>query len=133
LQLLFKLKKSSVSQSSKVVGIKDNVSDTYSLLLCDSGESGKTTFMQMMKLKYFGPLADEERRNFIPTIRGNLIKTMQILLPYIEQKSYKLDSSLEEAETYSRLSAFDSEFYNEVVDTLKTLWSDDSIQAIFQH
>jgi hypothetical protein len=66
--------------------IKDNIIEAYSLLLCGAGESGKTTFIQQMKLNYFGEFSNDERKEFVETIRGNLVETMQKLLVFLEKK-----------------------------------------------
>lgn len=117
-----------------IVPVNDNTSEAFSLLLCGAGESGKTTFTRQMQLKFFGEVPPKERKQYISTIRGNLVETIQQLLVYLERVGISLDEDLiEQAENLGDLDAFECEFTPELAEDLKAFWSDSKIQNAFTH
>ena len=52
-----------------IVVSKDDGEDAFGLLLCGAGESGKTTFTRQLKLKFLDGFKEEERVDFLRTIK----------------------------------------------------------------
>jgi GTPase SAR1 family protein len=108
--------------------------DSFGLLLCGAGESGKTTFTRQLKLRFLGGFKEEDRSSFVATIRGNLIDTIQILLVWLEKHDQSVDeSNAEAAEEVSGLDAFNCDFTIETTELLKQLWEDPNVQNAFSH
>jgi guanine nucleotide-binding protein G(o) subunit alpha len=115
--------------------VTDETAPAFGLILCGAGESGKTTFTRQLKLSFL-PLgiSDEDRTSFIPTIRGNLIETMQCLLQWVEQNSGELPEELLDcAALVTSTNAFSAAFTNELADALAQLWSDPVVADAFEH
>lgn len=113
--------------------INDNF-EAFGLLLCGSGESGKTTFTRQLRIKYLNGFQAEEKAGFVSTIRGNLIETMQILLVWLDRNSKSVDDdNKENATLISLLDPFSCEYNEEIQEALTELWADEEIQEAFTH
>jgi GTPase SAR1 family protein len=107
----------------------------FGLLLCGSGESGKTTFYRQLRLRLApAGISEVERRGFAPTIRGNVIEAMQMLLVWAEQNSTEIDADLvDQASLISSVNPFNCEPSTEIGDALDSLWADSAIAEAFSH
>jgi GTPase SAR1 family protein len=118
------------------VAITDSDTDAFGLLLCGAGESGKTTFVRQLKLRCIpGGISESDRRELIPTIRGNLIETMQELLKWAEKHDLQLpDEYLESAQLVATTNPFGGDTFSvELIESLVTLWGEQTIQEAFEH
>jgi GTPase SAR1 family protein len=117
------------------VGDRDGQGPSFGLLLCGAGESGKTTFARQLKLQFLpGSISEDERRSFVPTIRGNLVETMKYLLFYAEENQLGLSEDLgEHLNLIADTNPFAAEFTHELWDALGLLWQDSAIQQAFAH
>jgi len=112
----------------------DEDADTYGLLLCGAGESGKTTFSRQLKLNYIGEFSSSEREVFKGTIRGNVIEAIQILLSWCRKQDIDIDSDNDEhADAIVGLDPFNTEYTMEIVDHIRALWDDSAIKEAFEH
>jgi hypothetical protein len=120
------------SRRTELSIVTDETTPAFGLILCGAGESGKTTFTRELKLNFLPHgISDEDRSSFIPTIRGNVIKTMQCLLEWLEQNQRELPDDLSEcASLISATAAFSAAFTSEFVDAL---WSDPIVADAFGH
>ena len=113
---------------------KDTESEAFGLLLCGTGESGKTTFTRQLRIKHLSGLPIDEKKSFVSVIRGNLIETIQELIVWLEHHSIAIETDLEDlANMLINTDAFDCDFNEEQVDALRQLWADSSIQQAFKH
>jgi GTPase SAR1 family protein len=115
---------------------KNSAAKPFALLLCGSGESGKTTYLRQLKLQFLpGGITPEDRQLLRSTIRGNLVETMQELLKWAEQHEMALsDDILETAELVTETNAFsDDELSPALIEALEVLWNEEVVQTAFQH
>jgi len=120
--------------SNAPVAVKNENVEAFGLLLCGSGESGKTTFTRQLRLKYLNGFQKEEKASFVSTIRGNLIETMQNLLVWLDHNSMSVDEENEEnVNVISDIDPFECEFNEEIYEALNSLWADVQIQKAFSH
>jgi GTPase SAR1 family protein len=120
--------------SSGPIAIKNENAEAFGLLLCGSGESGKTTFTRQLRLKYLNGFQDEEKSGFVSTIRGNLIETMQSLLVWLDHNSMAVsDENEENSALIASIDPFECEYNEEIYDALNDLWADEQIQKAFAH
>ena len=118
----------------QAVGVNDDETEAFGLLLCGAGESGKTTYTRQLKIKFKGGITEKERLSFVQTIRGNMVETMQQLIFWTERNDKEISSEFEDdVSTISDLNAFDCEFSPQLAEKLKQLWDDPAIQEAFQH
>ena len=119
----------------KTIGVKDEDTSAYGLLLCGTGESGKTTFTRQLRLRFWDGFTNEERLNFVNTIRGNLIEAMQTLIIWLERHNLEVDDEnlANYVEEVLEMDPLEAEFNDEVADMLTQLWEDPSIEEAFQH
>jgi GTPase SAR1 family protein len=116
------------------VAVRESSADAFNLILCGSGESGKTTFVRQLKLRFLGGLETGDRDAYVPTIRGNLVETMQTLLVWAEKDGQEIsDDLVEAASVVAAVNAFNCEYTQEIADALENLWGDSVIQVAFQH
>jgi len=118
----------------QAVGVADDNAEAFGLLLCGAGESGKTTFTRQLKIKFLGGIKQEDRMNFISTIRGNLVESMQLLLIWLERNDKEINPDLEsDAQEISQKNPFNCEFTPELAESLRQLWDDPAVQEAFTH
>ena len=120
------LSKSSDIEASKV-----------KLLLLGAGECGKSTIFKQMKLIYGAKFSDEERVSVIPSITENIVVAMRALLE--QTIVFALDEKIQEKAAYEELTelyasggmALDDRLPLDIAETIKILWKDPAIQAIW--
>lgn len=124
-----------VEPPPKVVAVEDDTNEAYGLLLCGAGESGKTTFTRQLKLRYLNGFNEKDCRDFLRTIRGNLVETMQLLLVWLEHNSIEIEDedAASMAQEIVDVDPQDCEFNEELVDKLKILWENEQIKKAFEH
>ncbi|KAK8848058.1 hypothetical protein M9Y10_019113 [Tritrichomonas musculus] len=106
----------------------------FNLLLCGVGESGKTTIIRQLKIKYLGGISNEEKFSLVQTIRGNMVETMKYLIVWAEKNDREISSELEDdVAIINELDPFNCEFTVELAERLKRLWEDPAIQEAFEH
>jgi GTPase SAR1 family protein len=116
------------------VAVRESSDEAFGLLLCGSGESGKTTYTRQLKLRFHGKLDSGDREAYVPTIRGNLVETMQTLLRWAEGQGEDLpDDVIDAATSISSLNAFNCDYNQEVADALESLWATPAVQTAFRH
>jgi len=123
------------AEKPKPVAVKDDDNEAFGLLLCGAGESGKTTFTRQLKLKFLDGFKNEERIDFLRTIRGNLIETMQLLLIWLEHHNIEIedDDARSAAEEIAEVDPFEAAFTDDIAEKLQQLWEDPTIKQAFQH
>lgn len=122
------------SQPLSAVAVRETSEDAFKLILCGSGESGKTTFVRQLKLRFLGGLDQGDREAYVPTIRGNLVEAMQALILWVEKGGEEIPDDLIESSTLvSSVNAFNCDFTQELADALETLWGEQIIRTAFQH
>lgn len=123
----------SQNKGNNLIGVYDDKTSAYGLLICGTGESGKTTFARQLRLRFLNGFSDSERKSFVPTIRGNLIETMQLFFAYMNRNSMELDPEFNPIkEEIENVNPFDCEF-SELANGLKALWENKTIQEVFEH
>jgi len=100
------------------------------LLLLGAGESGKSTLFKALIHIYVG-YSEEDFQNLIPTIQGNIISSMNVLLE--ESAAY---GPLETAEAKEAKTFFDSNYSNndftkEMAACITKLWADEGIKKTY--
>ncbi|KAH0793695.1 guanine nucleotide binding protein, alpha subunit [Histomonas meleagridis] len=124
---------SNTNNEKQPILIKDNDIEAFGLILCGTGETGKTTYARQLKLKYVG-IEDDERKSLIPTIKGNLVESMQLLLIWLERNSMEISPDLEQAaQDILALNPFACDFTPQLAESLQQLWQDPSIQTAYRH
>jgi GTPase SAR1 family protein len=117
-----------------VSGVRDDSGRAFGLFLCGSGESGKSTFARQLKLLLLDGINEEEAKSHVPTIRMNLVESMQILPEWLETNQRELSEDVADYANLIRGFAIGhDEFTQEVTDALEQLWQDPDVQEAFGH
>jgi len=95
------------------------------VLLLGTGESGKTTIIKQVRFNYAGGFKQDELKDQIPVIHGNIISSMNVLAKSLLGEE-KLENS-EHIELANFISSPDTSILNQltqqIVDCVKTLWA----------
>ena len=79
---------SQTGRRKRVRGVtqKADDADILKIVVCGSGESGKTTFLKNLRINYLGGISDKERTEDTQFIRANIIEGMARLVQYVKSK-----------------------------------------------
>jgi len=126
--------KSATPKNGNHWSIINDESDAFGLLLCGSGESGKTTFIRQLKYQMLGGFPEKELLQFVGIIRTNMIETIQLLLVWTEKNNINVSSSNEQArDVIIETDPAESDFTTEICGYIRDLWDDPAIKLAFQH
>ncbi|KAK9711039.1 G-protein alpha subunit [Popillia japonica] len=127
--------------SKELEHILKNIYQTFSqsinVLLLGTGESGKTTICKQMKILHINGFTDEEKLSRIPFIKQNVHESIFCMVcaaskitPPVEVR----DSKAKQSAAYILQIGPDgpTEWTNEYVDHVKTLWADPDVQTVFR-
>ena len=116
------------------IAINDSESPAFGILLCGTGETGKTTFTRQLRMSHLSGITDNEKKGFVQVIRGNYVETMQELLKWLDHYAKSVNEENEQyASIINDLNVDDCDFNDEQVEALQELWEDENIQEAFQH
>ena len=108
--------------------------DPLKVVVCGTGESGKTTFLKNLKINFLGGLSEKERKAEIIVIRGNIIEGMMKLVQYIRahgSESCIPEEIEDEVDKMVQEDPFDADF-SEYVDTINRLWEVPEFKTAYQ-
>jgi hypothetical protein len=73
-------------------------------------------------------------QQYVGTIRGNLIETMQLLLVWAEKNKHQIQTDLlDSAMMISGLNPSNCAITDNITSSLEALWNDDAVQEAFRH
>nr|CAH7766390.1 unnamed protein product [Callosobruchus chinensis] len=110
---------------------------TKKLLLLGTGESGKTTIINQMKILHINGFSDQERKDRIPHIRQNIHESIYEILNNMK----KIHPPIDIHEHQCRVSYeyilelgpnIPTDFTDEYFDHVKTTWSDEAVQKTYE-
>ncbi len=101
------------------------------LLLLGAGESGKSTIFKQMKIIYGEKYSDAERKQQLPTVYGNIMQAMKVLVD--QAAIFNLVELVQAKEAYELIKGMDeNDAINvHVGDAIKALWHDPGILAVW--
>ncbi|KAK3824628.1 MAG: guanine nucleotide binding protein, alpha subunit [Benniella sp.] len=106
------------------------------LLLLGAGEAGKTTIIKQMKLMHASGFSVQEREAFRGFVFSNMVGAMQAILSAMEDNgiSFKHPENKNYVSIFATLPRISSgtPFPPQYQQALKALWSDPSVQQIYQ-
>ena len=123
-------------EKPRIVAVEDAPEDcSFGLLLCGAGEAGKTTFTRQLKLKLIGEFSKKERVDFLRTIKINIVDSIICLIKWLQDHDIEIKNKKARgaAEQLSEVDPYDVTFDGKLVEKLKLLWKDETIQEAFKH
>ncbi|KAJ3435578.1 guanine nucleotide-binding protein g(o) subunit alpha [Anaeramoeba flamelloides] len=124
----------SSSIDKKLKRLKVQIDNEIKILLLGTGDSGKSTVVKQMRLINNMDFDQEEREEFVETIRLNVIQNTKSLVYAMESLGveYSSEKIQQIGESIKKLPPMVSILEEESVDKIKTLWSDKGIQEIWE-
>lgn len=106
------------------------------LLLLGTGESGKSTIFKQMQILFDRGFTDIDLAVFRGVLRSNVVEAMQTLIAGMEY--FELDfasaKAADSADFLENLEYLETDFWHSgIVDHVKTVWSDEQIQVVYQN
>jgi len=113
---------------------KKKLANEIKLLLLGAGESGKTTIQKQIKMIYLDGFTEEEMSSFRLPVFNNVCVCMRALIKAVNEFEYELDDKAKEAcsiITKDEYDTIESDLPTEFIDSVKLLWSNDSIKKAY--
>ncbi|KNC98921.1 hypothetical protein SpCBS45565_g07365 [Spizellomyces sp. 'palustris'] len=114
---------------------KMNLRNEVKMLLLGAGESGKSTILKQMKLIHDNGYSFEEREAFKEIIFSNTVQSMRVILEAMATMGIRLAKTENEKHRAVILdlpNQLEAEIFPpEVALAVKSLWTDDGVQAVF--
>ncbi|KAK4701337.1 hypothetical protein P7C70_g4891, partial [Phenoliferia sp. Uapishka_3] len=108
---------------------------TVTIFLAGTGESGKSTVVKQLRLKYSEPYADHERDEYRSVILSNLVQSMVAILEAMSEFGLELRGR-EQDEWYqivNSVPAMIDELSPEAIQAIWGLWSTPDVRECLQH
>ncbi|KAJ3435398.1 guanine nucleotide-binding protein g(o) subunit alpha [Anaeramoeba flamelloides] len=124
----------SSSIDKKLKKLKAQIDNEIKILLLGTGDSGKSTVVKQMRLINDMDFDQEEREEFVETVRLNVIQNSKSLVYAMERLGveYSSEEIKKMGESIKKLPPMESTLDEEIVNKIKTLWSDKGIQEIWE-
>ncbi|KAJ6241327.1 guanine nucleotide-binding protein g(o) subunit alpha [Anaeramoeba flamelloides] len=129
-----KEKKKNAKVEKQLQGTKEQ-QNNLKLLILGTGESGKSTFLKQITLIHSNGFDKTTRDLYRQTIQLNLVKDTKILVDGLLLLSLDLEPeniSLAKEFMSTQFTSCNSET-TELIDTIKTLWSDSAMKECFEN
>lgn len=113
---------------------KEQQRNEIKILLLGIGESGKSTIAKQMRILYLQGFPEEERRQFIPVIHGNIMSSIKILSFAYSQlglEQFEKQEHLELLRMYQQIEAYRTPVTSEHAAQISVLWRHPAIQAVY--
>ncbi|XP_005176463.1 guanine nucleotide-binding protein subunit alpha-11 [Musca domestica] len=108
----------------------------FKLLLLGTGESGKSTFIRQMQIIYKDGFTDEQRRDYIHSIKQNILNAMQTMVAAMRTLNIEYENKANKRNAEIIASA-DFDTFSCSLETyllyIKELWQDGGIQECFRN
>eukprot|EP00123_Amoebidium_parasiticum_P015240 comp22849_c1_seq1/m.36020 comp22849_c1_seq1/g.36020 ORF comp22849_c1_seq1/g.36020 comp22849_c1_seq1/m.36020 type:complete len:356 (-) comp22849_c1_seq1:288-1355(-) len=105
------------------------------LLLLGAGESGKSTIVKQMRIIHGDGYSEKDRREFVPIIYLNVVRSIQALLQAAERMGIPLDDQ-EGEEKARHIMELDKnttvELTGEMVCSIQYLWQLEALQSTYR-
>lgn len=108
---------------------KEQLNNTFKVLLLGAGESGKSTFMKQLKILHQSGYTDQERKTFKNTIQSNIISNTCNLLEAARTLKDVPPLAIENQEIAAKFqSMVQTSAFQDLAQYVKPLWKDPAIQ-----
>ncbi|KAJ3431237.1 guanine nucleotide-binding protein g(o) subunit alpha [Anaeramoeba flamelloides] len=107
--------------------------DHVNLLLLGAGESGKSTIFKQMKLLHLNGFDESEKKDFKQHIHSNAIESIQVLIKGMKTLNFEFtnERNIELSEKINDIK-YSQELTQEIAQSIKSIWEDQSIRQTFQ-
>jgi GTPase SAR1 family protein len=112
---------------------KNEMNNHIKLLLLGAGESGKSTIAKQLKIIHMKGFTQQELNSFKPIIFSNIVNSMRSLIEGCNKLQIPIENS-QNAEISKHIldeQYFQNELTPQIIQDIKTLWADPSIQKAF--
>ncbi|KAL8287588.1 hypothetical protein RQP46_003446 [Phenoliferia psychrophenolica] len=112
-----------------------SLSKTITIFLAGTGESGKSTVVKQLRLKYADPYADEERDEYRSVILSNLVQSMVVILDAMSDFGLELRGSEQEKwfDIVNAVPSMVDELSPAAIEAIEGLWRAPEVKKCLEH